>query len=151
MVACFSAGGASAHNFEGKFTNWDDLKALRPGQEIRAAVNSAEFYQCELRSWDYASAFGGLPDVGAARHTSPFVKASKPRGTKRAHCGMARRQIHTILRNNTLQTRPYSSSVRIRNARPLPALRQSMTSAQCLTLSLECRDLGSVKSQSGQG
>jgi len=50
LAACLSAGVASAQDLKGQFTSWDNLKTLRPGQEIRVVLNDAKSYQGGLQS-----------------------------------------------------------------------------------------------------
>jgi len=50
LAACLSAGVTSAQDLTGQLTSWDNLKNLRPGQEIRVALNDARSYQGELGS-----------------------------------------------------------------------------------------------------
>ena len=50
LAACFSTGVASGQDSKGRSSSWDNLKSLRPGQEIRVVMNNVKSYQGEFES-----------------------------------------------------------------------------------------------------
>jgi hypothetical protein len=50
LAACFSTRAASGQNSKGQLSSWDNLKSLRPGQEIRVVTNNVKSYQGEFES-----------------------------------------------------------------------------------------------------
>ncbi len=50
LAACFSTGVASGQDSKGRSSSWDNLKGLRPGQEIRVVMNNVKSYQGEFES-----------------------------------------------------------------------------------------------------
>jgi len=50
LGACFSACAASSRDSQGRLSNWDNLKSLTPGQEIRVVMNNVESYQGKFKS-----------------------------------------------------------------------------------------------------
>jgi len=50
LAACFSTGVASGQDSKGRSSSWDNLKSLRPGQEIRVVMNNVKSYQGEFVS-----------------------------------------------------------------------------------------------------
>ena len=47
---CFGTGTASGHDPEEQSGNWDHLKSLAPGQEIRVVMTNVKSYQGEFES-----------------------------------------------------------------------------------------------------
>jgi len=50
LAACFSAGVAAAQDVKGQSASWDNLRTLRPGQEIRVVLNDVKSYQGEFQA-----------------------------------------------------------------------------------------------------
>ena len=50
LAACFSAEVASGQDSKGRLSNWDNLKSLTRGQEIRVVLNNVKSYQGEFES-----------------------------------------------------------------------------------------------------
>jgi hypothetical protein len=50
LGACFSTGTASGQDSKGRASSWDNLKSLRPGQEIRVVMNNVKSYQGAFES-----------------------------------------------------------------------------------------------------
>ena len=47
---CFTAGTASGRDPKEALGNWDNLKSLKPGQEIRVVMDNMDSYQGEFKS-----------------------------------------------------------------------------------------------------
>jgi len=50
LGACFSACAASARDSNGRLSNWENLKSLTPGQEIRVVMNNVKSYRGKFES-----------------------------------------------------------------------------------------------------
>ncbi len=50
LGACFSACAATARDSKGQLSNWDNLKSLTPGQEVRVVMNNVKSYQGKFES-----------------------------------------------------------------------------------------------------
>lgn len=50
LGACFSAATASGADSKEGLSNWDNLKSLTPGQEIRVVMNDLKSYQGKFQS-----------------------------------------------------------------------------------------------------
>ena len=50
LGACVSIGSASDQNFKGRLSTWDNLKSLKPGQEIVVIMTNFKRYQGEFES-----------------------------------------------------------------------------------------------------
>ena len=50
LAACFSTCAASGRDSKGRLSNWDNLKSLTRGQEIRVVMNSVKSYQGQFES-----------------------------------------------------------------------------------------------------
>jgi hypothetical protein len=50
LAACFSTGVASGQDSKGRLSNWENLKSLTRGQEIRVQMNNDQSYQGEFES-----------------------------------------------------------------------------------------------------
>jgi hypothetical protein len=50
LAACFSTGTVSGRDSKGRSGNWDNLKSLTPGCEIRVVMNNVKSYQGEFES-----------------------------------------------------------------------------------------------------
>ena len=51
LGGCFNAGTASAGDSNGPLANWDNLKSLKPGQEVRVVMADLSSFQGEFKSW----------------------------------------------------------------------------------------------------
>ncbi len=50
VAACFSAGVASGRDSTARSGSWDNLKSLRPGQQVRVVMNNFKSYQGKFES-----------------------------------------------------------------------------------------------------
>ena len=50
LAACFSTGVASGQDSKEQSSSWNNLKSLRPGQEIRVVMNNVKSYQGRFES-----------------------------------------------------------------------------------------------------
>jgi hypothetical protein len=50
LAACFSTWAASGQDSKGRSSSWDNLKSLRPGQEIRVVIKNVKSYQGKFES-----------------------------------------------------------------------------------------------------
>ena len=50
LAACFSTGVASGQDSKGRLSNWENLKSLTRGQEIRVVMNNVKSYQGEFET-----------------------------------------------------------------------------------------------------
>ncbi len=51
LAACVTTCAANRRNSEGQLSNWENLKSLARGQEIRVEMNNGKSYQCKFESF----------------------------------------------------------------------------------------------------